>query len=138
MTCPHVAAWSEGYMTLLLDMWFLIISHSSVKFDSHRSRENEFITFLICYTTLCDHVINRFCDFVDNRSPLEPTTLSSLVAIGLAEVEIITFFISHVITWLRAQRVKRLDEWLPFTINLYFSKFGSHRSRGSEDISFFY
>ena len=37
---------------------------------------------------LCDHVINRFCDFVDNKPELEPTTLSSLVAIGLAEVEI--------------------------------------------------
>ena len=38
--------------------------------------------------TLCDHVINRFCDFVDNKPALEPTTLSSLVAIDLAEVEI--------------------------------------------------
>ena len=37
--------------------------------------------------TLCDHVINRLCDFVHNRPVLEPTTLSSLVAIGLAEVE---------------------------------------------------
>ena len=59
----------------------------SVKFDSHRSRENEFITFFVCYMTLCDHVVNRFCDFVDNKPALEPTTLSSLVAIGLAEVE---------------------------------------------------
>ena len=60
----------------------------SAKFDSHGSRENEFITFFVCYMTLCDHVINRLCDFVDNKSGLELTTLSSLVAIGLAEVKI--------------------------------------------------
>ena len=42
--------------------------------------------------TLCDHVINRLCDFVDDTPVLyyiyEPTTLPSLVAIGLVEVEI--------------------------------------------------
>ena len=38
--------------------------------------------------TLCDHVTNKLCDFVDNKPPLETTTLSSLVAIDLAEVEI--------------------------------------------------
>ena len=38
--------------------------------------------------TLFDHTINRLCDFVDNRPALEPTTLLSLVAMGLAEVEI--------------------------------------------------
>ena len=46
--------------------------------------------------TLYDHAIYRLCDFVDNRAALVPTTLSSMVAIRLAEVE--TFFISHVIT----------------------------------------
>ena len=50
-------------------------------FDSHRSCENEFMT-------LFDHMINRLCEFVDNKPALEPTTLSSLVAIGLAQVEI--------------------------------------------------
>ena len=60
----------------------------SLKFDSHRSLQNEFIAFLICYVTLCDHVINKLYDFVDNRLALELITLSSLVAIGLAKVEI--------------------------------------------------
>ena len=73
---------------MLLDMWLLIISHSSVKFDGHRLREKEFIALLICYMNLCDHVINRLCDSVDNKPALEPTTLSSLVGTGLAEVEI--------------------------------------------------
>ena len=41
------------------------------------------------------------------------------------------------ITWLRAQSVKRLDGWWPFTINLYLSKFGSHSPRGSGNISSF-
>ena len=38
--------------------------------------------------TLCDHVINKLCDFVDKKPALEPTTLSSFLAIVLAEVEI--------------------------------------------------
>ena len=80
-------------MTLLLDMLLLIISYPSVKFDSHGSCENEFITFFVCCMTLCDHVINMLCDFVDNRPALEPTTLSSLVAIGLAEVVIYRFLL---------------------------------------------
>ena len=38
--------------------------------------------------SLCDHVINRLCDLVDNRLALEPTTLSGLVIMCLAEVKI--------------------------------------------------
>ena len=38
---------------------------------------------------------------------------------------------------MRAQSVKRLDGWWSFIINLYLSKFGSHRSWGSGDILFF-
>ena len=85
--------------------------------------------------TSWDHVIKRLFDFMDNRPALKPTPLSSLVAIGLTEVE--TFFISHVITWSDAQNVKRLDWWWPFTINVYLAKFGGHRPWGSGDISFF-
>ena len=64
------------------------ISPPSVMFDSDRSRESEFITFIICHVTLCDHMINRLCDLMDNKPALEPTTLSSLGAIDLAKVEI--------------------------------------------------
>ena len=56
--------------------------------NSDRSPESEFKTFFICHVTLCDHVINRSCDLIDNKRALEPTTLSSLIVIGLAEVEI--------------------------------------------------
>ena len=38
--------------------------------------------------TLCDHVINTLCDFVDNKPALEPITVSNFLAIDLAEVEI--------------------------------------------------
>ena len=82
--------------------------------------------------TSCEHAINRLCDFMDNRPALEPTTLSSLVAIRLAKVKM--FFIGHVITSIRAESAKRLDGWWPFTSNFYLAKFGSHRSRGSGDI----
>ena len=67
-------------------MWLLIISHSSVNFDSHRSRENEFTTIFICYMTLCDQVSNSLCDFVDNKP---------------------TFFYQardHLITWSKRQK----------------------------------
>ena len=50
-------------------------NHSSVKFDSDRSRESEFKTFLIRHVTLCDHVMNRLCDLMDNEPTLEPITL---------------------------------------------------------------
>ena len=37
---------------------------------------------------LYDHVINRLCDFGDNKPALEPAILSSFLVIVLAEVEI--------------------------------------------------
>ena len=117
-------------------MWLLIISHPSVKFDSHRSRENEFITFFICYMTLCDHVINRLCDFV-NKKPAYNPPLCQVLSHSSCGSRNITFFISHVITWSRAKIVKRLDGWCSFTIILYLFKFGSHSLQGSGDILFF-
>ena len=87
-TRTHITTWSKEYMAVLLEKWLLIISHPSIKFYSNESRESKFKTFFICHVTLCDHVINRLCDLMDNKSALEPTTLSSLVAIGLAELEI--------------------------------------------------
>ena len=73
--------------------WFncLIISHPSVKFESDRSRESKFITIFICHVTLYDHVINRLCNLIDDRLALTPSTLSNLVTIGPAEVEIKRF-----------------------------------------------
>ena len=90
-------------MTFLLDMWLLIISQ--VKLNLSR------FSFVIW---LCDHLINRLCDFVDNKPALEPTTLSSFLAIVIVEVEI-----GHVISWSPGQSVKSLDGWWSFIINLY-------------------
>ena len=78
----------KGICDFVVGHVLLIVSHTSVKFDSDRSRESEFKTFFICHLTLCDHLINRLCDLMDNKVALEPTTLPSLVAIGLGEVEI--------------------------------------------------
>ena len=82
---PHVTAWSEKYATLLLDVWLLTISHASVKFNI--TQKWIYDVFHLLYD-LCDHMINRLYDFVDDRPTLEPTTLSRLVAMGLAEVEL--------------------------------------------------
>ena len=41
--------------------------------------------------SLCDHVINSLCDFVVNRPALAPTTLSSLLAIGIVKVQVQRF-----------------------------------------------
>ena len=46
------------------------------------------ITFFICHVTWCAHVINGLCNFVDNIFSSETTSLSSVVAIGLVEMEI--------------------------------------------------
>ena len=52
--------------------------------------------------TLCDHVIKRLCDVMDNKPALEPATLSSFLAIVLAKVEIkcflsVTWSLRHVV-----------------------------------------
>ena len=84
----QVTTWLKGYVTLWLDMWLLIISHPSVDFYSQRLRESEFITFFKCHMTLCEHVIKRLSDVVNNRPAIKPTTLSSLIVTGLAEGQI--------------------------------------------------
>ena len=37
---------------------------------------------------LCDHVFKRLRDFVDNKLALEPTTLSSFLALTIVLVEV--------------------------------------------------
>ena len=69
----------------LLSFWLLIISHHPV--SGYKSRGNGDIMFIICHVTWCVHVINGLCNFVDNIISSETTSLSSLVAIGLVEVE---------------------------------------------------
>ena len=120
---------SKEYVALLLDMWLLIISHTSVKFYSDRSPESKFKTFFICHVTLCDHVINRLCGLMDNKS--------ALGSHGSCRSRDITFFICHMITWSCDQSIKRLNGQWPFTINLHFLKFGSHGPRGSGEKSLF-
>ena len=85
--------------------------------------------------TLCDPVINRLCGFEDNRLALEPTTLSSLVAICLAKLKYNVFcqLCDHLIICSKHQKTWFM---VAHTIYLYLSKFSSHRPRGSEDISF--
>lgn len=46
------------------------------------------IELFIYHVTWCAHVINGLLDFVDNLFSSEATSVSSLVAIGLVEVEI--------------------------------------------------
>ena len=85
--------------------------------------------------TLCDHVINRLCGFEDNRLALEPTTLSSLVAICLAKLKHNVFcqLCDDLIICSKHQKTWFM---VTHTIYLYLFKFSSHRPRGSEDISF--
>ena len=45
-------------------------------------------TYLICFVTLQDHVIQGFCDYIEGKSSLYVTTLPSLVAIGIVVLEI--------------------------------------------------
>ena len=61
------------------------VSYHSAKFDGHRYCESADISFL---NLSRDHVIKRSRDFEGGVPPLQVTTLSSLVAIDIAEVQI--------------------------------------------------
>ena len=61
------------------------VSYDSAKFDGHRYCESADISFL---NLSRDHVIKRSRDFEGGVPPLQVTTLSSLVAIDIAEVQI--------------------------------------------------
>ena len=62
-----------------------MVSYHSAKFDGHRYCESADISFL---NLSRDHVIKRSRDFEGGVPPLQVTTLSSLVAIDIAEVQI--------------------------------------------------
>ena len=118
-------------------MWLLIISHPSVKFDSHKSRENEFITFFVCYITLWDHVINRLRDIVDNRASIITHHSVKFLSHSSHGNRNITFFISHVSLDHVLKASKDLMNGGPLLWISTFFKFGSHSLGGSGDISFF-
>ena len=65
------------------------------KFSGLKSHGNRDITSFICPMTSCFHVTNELCDFVDNIFSSEATSLSSLVVIGLVEVEYNFFHFSR-------------------------------------------
>ena len=54
-------------------------------------------------------MINRLCDFVDNKLALEPTTLSSFLAIVLTEVEIQRFLS---VTWSLDHELKASKDFM--------------------------
>ena len=73
-------------MKLTVGMWGLpTVSYHRVKFDGHRYCESADIRFL---NLSSEYVIKRSRDFEGGVSPLQVTTLSSLVAIGSAEGQI--------------------------------------------------
>ena len=72
----------------VLDLKFSRIkSHHLVKFGGHSSGGIG-NTFFICHVSWYIHVMNRLCGFANSILSSEATSLSSLVAIGLVEVEI--------------------------------------------------
>ena len=67
-------------------MWGLpTVTYHPANFDGHRYCESADISFL---NLSRDHVIKRSRDFEGGVPPLQVTTLSSLVAIDIAEVQI--------------------------------------------------
>ena len=67
---------------------FRIKSHHLVKFGGHMSRGIGDITFFICHYDLVYPLDERLCGFANSIFSSEATSMSSLVAIGLVEVEI--------------------------------------------------
>ena len=77
------------YVICDIDMWLLIIRYPAVKFDSHGSRAKWIYNiFRLLYDFMWPHdqqqQAMRLCGY---KPTLGPTTLSSLIAIGLTEVE---------------------------------------------------
>ena len=68
----------------------------------------------------------KVTDFEVGVSPPQVTTLTSLMVIGIAEVEIKGFTI---VTWPHDQKVTSFSGWSLPTVSYYFAKFDSHVSR---------
>ena len=105
-----MCTWRVGYRT------FRIKSQDLVKFGGHISRGIVDITFFICHVTWYVLVMNRLCGFANSILSSEATSLSSLVAIGLVELEIQCFFICHVISWPRDWRATWVCWWWFFAL----------------------
>ena len=63
-------------------------SHNFAMFVGHWSDANESITSLVFRVTSEDHVSEGSLDFMGGSSSLYVTTLPSLIAVGIAVVEI--------------------------------------------------
>ena len=113
----------------LLSLWLLFISHHPVKFSGHKSRGNKDIMFFICHVTSCVHVIYGLYDFLDNIFSSQATSLSSLVAIGLVEMEIKLFLI---VMWSPDHVSKVLCDFIGSGLSPQITS--GHKSCGSRDI----
>ena len=69
-----------------------VIHHHPFTFSVRRTCATEDITFFICHGTAYDHVIKESCDFVRGGLISYATTLLSLVAMSLVEIEINVFY----------------------------------------------
>ena len=78
-------------------MWHLpMLSYHPANFDGHRYCKSADIGF---FHLSRDHEIERYRDFEGKVSPLQVTTLSISVPIGIAEEQIQSFTSCHVTTW---------------------------------------
>ena len=65
-----------------------MVSLHPAMFGGHWSNASGYITYLICYMTLSDGVIERSCSFFGGSSSLYVVTVPSLVVISIVVVEI--------------------------------------------------
>ena len=63
-------------------------THHLAKSNGQRSFGSRDITYIIYQVTLQDHMIKKFCDFIEGSSSLYRTILPSLIAIVIVVVEI--------------------------------------------------
>ena len=66
----------------------LLISHHPVKYSDQRPCGNEYVAFFIFHMTWCVYVIKKLWNLVDNVPPSEATSMSGLLARGIADVKI--------------------------------------------------
>ena len=98
--------WPRYQMIMWISGWDCSnISYNSAKIGGHRYCVSVDINF---FHLLCDNKIKSSCDFEDCVSPLQNTTLRSLVAIDIAKVQIKVFTFE---TWPHDQKVTGLGMW---------------------------
>ena len=130
VTWSHVTTWTKEPMTL---KQFVASYHKLPILPSLVATGLVIERFLIVMWPDVPTWSTGYVNFVGNIFSSKATSLSSLVAIGLVDLEILLFFICHVITWPRNVRLTWLFLRWYFALNHQPVKYGGNKCCESRD-----